>query len=74
MRLQVTALRIWCTLAAMGLSSMPLDDAYPAICRHLEPVLGDAAAPAGDPEQPFLETRAVSQALWVCWASLLTDS
>ena len=61
-------------LAAMGWSSMSLDDAYPAICRHLEPNLGHASAAAAEPEMPFLEMCAVSQTLWVCSASLHFDS
>ena len=69
----MTALRIWRTLAAMGLSSMSLDDAYPAICRHLEPNLGHAPTLAAEPEQPFLEMCAMSQTLRVCWASLQLD-
>ena len=60
-------------LAAMGLSSMSVDDAYPAICRHLEPDLGHAPAPAAEPEQPFLGTCAMSQTLWVCLTSLQLD-
>ena len=74
MHLQVTALAIWRMLAAMGLSSMSLDDAYPAICRHLEPALDHASAPAANPELALPEMRAVSQALWLCWTSLQVDA
>lgn len=68
------ALRIWRTLAAMGLSSMSLDDAYPAICRHLEPNVGHASAATADPKQPSLEMYALSETLWVCWTCLHLDS
>lgn len=73
MRLQVTASTIWRVLAAMGLSSMSLDDAYPAMCRHLEPALDHATGPAAESELPFQEMCAVSQTLWVCWTSLQFD-
>ena len=69
----MTALRIWHMLAAMGLSSMSLDDAYPAACRHLEPDLGHAPALAAEPERPFLEMCAMSQTLWVSWTCLQLD-
>ena len=69
----MTALRIWRTLAAMSLSGMSLDDAYPATCRHLEPDLGHAPALAAEPELPFLEMCAVYQTLWVCWTSLQAE-
>ena len=67
--MQAIALRVWRVLATLGLSRMSLDDAYPAIYRHLEPPWPPATAP-GVPEGSHMELCAES--LWTCCVVLQT--
>ena len=73
--LQVIALRIWRVLAAMGLSGLPLEDAYPAVCRHLEPCL-DRPLVAGPTAQDHadLEASISAEALGLFWTAVQHDA
>ena len=53
----------------MGLSSLPLDEAYAAICRHLEPS-PDCMTGSNAQGQSSLELTAAAESLQLCWTVL----
>ena len=59
----------------MGLSSLSLDDAYPAVCRHLEPCL-DRQPGAGPTAQDHaaLNASVSAEALGLCWTIFQHDA
>ncbi len=59
----------------MGLSSLPLEDAYPALCRRLEPCLDRPLI--ADPlaqDHADLEASISAEALGVFWAAFQHDA
>ena len=73
--LQVIALRIWRILTAMGLSSIPVEEAYPAVCRHLEPHLDRQMVPGPTAqEHADLEASIGAEALGLFWTAFQHDA